>query len=383
MNGSLQITRLFGIPLRIHWTFALIIVWMFWVSLGSDGVFRFDYLLGMLWKVFILFTCVVLHELGHALMARRFGVNTRSILLLPIGGLAMLTRLPEKPIQEFLVAIAGPLVNIAIAILGVPLLLMVGVEKMSRLFAYAVNPGGNVFIYDFSQFEVVVAWIIGLNLILAIFNLIPAFPMDGGRILRSLLAIRMDRLQATKIASFVGQGLAIGVIAYTLLLGNTNWNLILIAGFVYITARNEYRAIRDTASLDKFSVGDIYRTVYTKLYLNDPVQKGFDLLEQKIEGNFLIFDEWQNLKGIISTPKLIELSKKDQLNESCEMHMQEKYEYVRPEMPISSVLSNMQQQQAFIYPVIDRYDTIIGVVDINLIYALISRERKGAQTASA
>ena len=279
MSGSFQIAKLFGIPVRIHWTFSLIFLWVLYVGQSSMGYFNWEVIAWTTASILALFICVILHELGHALTARRFGVNTRNILLLPIGGLAVLDRLPEKPFHEFLVAIAGPAVNLGLAIGFSPLLYIIPFERRERLFSYIMREP-NVFIRDITYFDGFLFGLVILNVLVAIFNLLPAFPMDGGRILRSLLAMRMDRVKATRFAAFLGQFLAGLLVIAGLYKGN--YVSAIIGAFIFFTASNEYRSIRNESLLKKFQVKDIFRPVFTKLYIGDPLVMAVDQLRRGI-----------------------------------------------------------------------------------------------------
>ena len=185
MFSSWRIGRPFGIDLYIHWTFWLLPLWIMY-SYDRTGPISLGFQLGL---VFALFVCVVLHELGHALTARAFGIGTESITLSPLGGLAKLGRMSWQPLEEFCIAVAGPLVNVVIAaILGTVL-----------LFGSLLRPGlmettGGTFL----------GLLLVMNIVMVVFNLLPAFPMDGGRVLRSALASFMGVLPATRIAAYVG-----------------------------------------------------------------------------------------------------------------------------------------------------------------------------------
>jgi Zn-dependent protease len=219
MRSSLKIASVFGIEVRIHLTFLLFLVWI-WFSYyqveGFSGAVQ-----GVLF-VLALFACVLLHEFGHAFAARGFGIATPDITLLPFGGVARLNRIPDTPWQELVVAIAGPLVNVVIAaVLIFVIHTSAGLEQLEYLESPRVE---------------LLAKLTTVNVMLVLFNLIPAFPMDGGRVLRALLAMAMPYARATQIAAWIGQGLAV-VFAIFGFLGNPM--LIFIAFFIFVGARQE------------------------------------------------------------------------------------------------------------------------------------------------
>ncbi len=221
MGSSWRLGRLQGITVQIHWTFLLLPLWVFGSSVLRGGSVQSASVSVIL--LLSVFGCVVLHELGHALMARRFGIATRDITLLPIGGVARLARMPRDSFQEFAIAVAGPAVNVVIAML----------LSLAFVAAWSAGIGAEVL-----GFIIQLAWI---NIALVLFNLIPAFPMDGGRILRSLLALVTSYRKATHIAVGVGQvaAAALGVLG---LVGG-NIMLVFLAGFVFIAAAAEARNI--------------------------------------------------------------------------------------------------------------------------------------------
>ncbi len=219
MPWSFPIGHLFGSELRVHATFFLLLAWIGvagWMDGGASGA-----AVSLLY-VLILFACVIAHEFGHALTARRFGIHTPDVTLLPIGGLARLERMPEKPGQEVLVALAGPAVNVVIFLV---LLALLGPGAIGQA------------VQDPLTLANLPAQIAVLNLILAVFNLIPAFPMDGGRVLRAGLSMVMDRVAATRVAATAGQGLAFAMGLYGLVVGNPI--LLFIALFIFMSAGAE------------------------------------------------------------------------------------------------------------------------------------------------
>ncbi|EMI45861.1 site-2 protease family protein [Rhodopirellula sp. SWK7] len=215
MNGSWHLGRFAGIDVRLHWTFLLLPLWIYFSSLASgSGALAAT---GSVLMILAVFACVLLHEFGHALTARRFGIPTRDITLLPIGGVASLERMPREPWKELAIAVAGPAVNVVIA---------------ASLFAalWIVNPVVGSVSSFVSQLAII-------NVALVVFNMLPAFPMDGGRVLRSLLAMRLPYLRATVIAARVGQCTAAGFGLLGLIGGNLL--LVFVAGFIILAAQGE------------------------------------------------------------------------------------------------------------------------------------------------
>jgi Zn-dependent protease len=226
LRWSIHLFRVAGINLGLHWSFLLLLGYAAWAGAEEAGW------LGLVWVtsfILLLFTCVVAHELGHCLVARRFGVQVGRILLLPIGGMAEFDRIPRRPGQEMAIAIAGPLVNFLL----VGLLLLAGVR---------FPPG-----WDIEQFPLTLAelgrHLVVVNIIMGCFNLVPVFPMDGGRIFRALLALRLPYLRATFVAATVGKILAV-IGATVMIFAFDNWLGALLFGFIFLVGELEYRAVR-------------------------------------------------------------------------------------------------------------------------------------------
>ena len=270
MRWSFQVAKFAGIPIRIHATFFLLVLWVFYPyfagrsSLAASGV---DVAL-----VLAAFTCIVLHELGHALTARRYGIRTRDITLLPIGGVARLERMPDRPRHEILVALAGPAVNVVLAALLFLVTMILrhttpgGLLSMDPLRgAFAQDPG-SMFLFRLFAF----------NIMVVLFNLIPAFPMDGGRVLRALLATRLDYVRATQIAAGIGQGIAV-LFAAAGLWGN-NPVLILIALFVFLAAGQESSMAQMRTAFDGVPVANAMITDFRTLRADQPLERAVEML---------------------------------------------------------------------------------------------------------
>lgn len=259
MKWSWKLGKIAGIDLKIHLTFVFLLIWIGFSTLLSGGTAAAA-LMEILF-ILALFLFVVLHEFGHALAARRFGISTRDITLLPIGGLARLETLPEDPKEEFIVAAAGPAVNIVIAGLLFVGLLLTGTFTQP----FDINSLMNNF------------WLrlLTVNVSLVIFNLIPAFPMDGGRVLRSLLASRMDHVKATRIAANVGRGLAVlmGIAGFFL----NPW-LILTAIFIWSGAGSEAQSIEIKAGLRGLKARDALVTQFYQVDANQSLGHAFQVM---------------------------------------------------------------------------------------------------------
>jgi Zn-dependent protease/CBS domain-containing protein len=284
--GSARIGRFAGIDVYVHFTFPLLLVWVaviYWNQTHTvAGV------VSGLALILSLFICVVLHEYGHALTARRFGIGTRSITLLPIGGVALLESMPRDPRQEIVVALAGPAVNVAIAVV-LYLLLRIG-SQPGALFG--LDPGR----------EALLPSLLAANVMLVVFNLLPAFPMDGGRVLRALLAMRMDRVRATRVAARVGQVLALGLGLLGLVGGNPF--LVLVAVFVWFGAGSEAGAVEVDARLGKQAAGRAMITDFRTLAPDDPLSHAVDLTLAGSQKDFPVV-EGDRLAGVATQAAIL------------------------------------------------------------------------------
>ena len=265
MSWSFNIGRIAGTAILVHVTFVLFLGWIFvasWVAGGPESAWQ------ALAFMLLLFACVVAHEFGHIFTARAFGVTTPDVVLLPIGGVARLERIPEEPWQEFLIAIAGPLVNVVIAVV---LVLLAGAQ-VNAVNLYAVeNPATSM-----------IDRLAAVNLFLAVFNMIPAFPMDGGRVLRAVLAARMGYVRATEIAAFVGQGVAFALGFIGLLY---NPLLIFIAIFVYLAASSEAHLVAIRAMSRGVPVSAAMMTQFATLTPEAHVEEAVQTLLRTSQGN--------------------------------------------------------------------------------------------------
>jgi Zn-dependent protease/CBS domain-containing protein len=288
MGWSLPIFRIAGIQLRIHITFLLLIGWLAfsYYTQGGSAVAASRVIF-----ILLLFLCVVLHEFGHAFAAKAFDINTPDITLLPIGGVARLERMPEEPKQELIIAVAGPMVNVVIA-LG----LFVAGGGRASLETSTVEGGA------------LIPQLMTINIMLVLFNLLPAFPMDGGRVLRALLATRLSYARATQIAAVVGQGFAFAFGFVGLL-----WNpfLIFIALFVYIGASQEAALAQMRDVSRRFPVSTAMVREFRTLLETAPLLEAVDALLATSQHDFPVVDESGNFAGVLMRNDLIAAFRKN------------------------------------------------------------------------
>jgi len=332
MKWSWRLGRVAGIDIYLHATFLIIVAWVGMAQWMAEHSLAAA-LEGVLFLLAI-FGCVVLHELGHALTARRYGIRTRDITLWPIGGVARLERFPELPRQELAVAIAGPLVNIAIA--GLLWALLSALEGAPEV------PEANLTNAPFLDQLLVV------NLFLALFNLLPAFPMDGGRILRALLAIRRSHVRATEMAAQVGQGMAL---IFGLLGLFTNPFLVFIAFFVWIGARSEAAMAQMQAAFRGMPVSRAMITDFQVLGPRDPLARAVELTLAGTQMDFPVL-EAQRLLGVLRQTDLLKGLSQQGPEAPSEGWMCRQLETVHPSDPLDQVAAAVQQAACRTVPVL-------------------------------
>lgn len=345
MRWSWKIAEVAGIPVRIHVTFMLLLVWIFW-SGAARGIPQALQGVGF---ILAAFGCVVLHEFGHALMGRRYGIVTRDITLLPIGGVARLERMPRHPRQEVAIALAGPLVNVVIA--GGLLLYM------------HVAPG----IYDFGDPNLLensfAARLLVFNVVVTVFNLIPAFPMDGGRVLRALLAMRLDYVRATRIAANVGQAIAM-VFGALGLFGNPM--LILIALFVFIGAGQESSMAQMHSVFDGVPVSRAMIRDFRALRSHEPISRAVELLLDGHQQDFPVLADSDGAPpvGILTRSDLLKAVAGGKTDTRVGEVARRPCGPVHPGEMLEDVFRKMQESGCQAVPVVEPGKGIVGMVTL-------------------
>jgi len=350
MKWSLKITTVAGIDVYLHLTFLILIAWIglaYWQMAGTvDAV-----VLGVGF-ILALFFCVLLHEFGHALTARKFGIRTRSIILLPIGGIATIEKIPENPREEIIIALAGPAVSFAIALLLWVVLKSGG--GLAPLEELSLSGG------SFLQRLMII------NLLLAAFNLLPALPMDGGRVFRALLALVMDPLKATRIAAFVAQAMAVGLALLGL---HYNLFLVLIAMFIWIGAAGEAGMASVKSVLAGIPAGKAMLTDFQLLRADESLARAVELTLSTSQKNFPVISGSRVVGALRQSDLLRGLHDHGKLCRVDQV-MQHDVPEVELSEPLDHLLENMQIKDSGLLIVKDQ-DRIAGVIDLDNIMELL------------
>lgn len=342
MGWSLSLGTIAGTKIRVHVLFLLLLVWVWMMHYGIGGV-------QAAWQgvffVIAIFVCVVLHEFGHIAAARYFGIRTPDITLLPIGGVARLERSPEKPLEEIIVALAGPLVNVAIALV---IFLVLGRASSAEELALIEDPR-----VDF------LARLGSVNVFLFLFNMIPAFPMDGGRVLRAVLAMVMPWWRATQIAATIGQGLAF-VFGFLGLFYNPL--LILIAVFVYLAAAAEAQnaQLRDAAA--SLLVSDVMITDFARLRRSATIEEAVEKLLSTTQHDFPVVDEDGRFDGLLTRDDIIRSLKERGASAPVIGGMHSNVPVIEAQQSLRTCLRLMQERGAPAVAVVDKGRRLVGLM---------------------
>lgn len=341
MKWQWRLGRFAGIDVYVHATFLLLIGWV-----GYDYWSKFQdwsrVFIGILF-ILALFACVVLHEYGHALTARKYGIKTRDITLYPIGGVARLERMPDRPIEELWVALAGPAVNVVIA--GIIFLYLVLTNSLSPFTSMSLTGGSFL------------ERLMTVNVILAVFNLIPAFPMDGGRVLRALLALKLDYVQATQIAATIGQGIALlfGFIGLF-----TNSFLLFIALFVWIGAAQEASTVQVRHSLGGIPITRAMQTDFQTLVPSDTLARVVELILAGSQQDFPVIENGR-VTGILDRDTFISALSKNGQNTPVSEVMHRNVPEIDSHDMVETALTRLQESGSKTLPVLHG-DRLVGLI---------------------
>ena len=350
MKWSFKAARFAGIDVYVHATFFILIAWIGLSIWQEQADIRAVF--SGIGFILVLFVCVVLHEFGHALTARRFGTRTRHITLLPIGGVAALERMPDDPKQEFLVALAGPAVNVVIAL---------------ALWLWLQLSSGFVSAEDIAATDgPFLGRLMAINVMLAVFNLLPALPMDGGRVLRAILAMRLEPARATQIAASVGQVLAV----WMALFGFFYYPfLVFVALFVWIGAAGEAGSANMKSILAGVSVGDATLTDVQTLSPEQPLSRAIEKTLAGSQKDFPVLLDGV-VTGVLTQSALLQGLQAQGSGAQVRDWMQCEVQTVDTREPLAKVLERLRDSPCKLLPVSDA-GRVVGFINIDNIAELI------------
>jgi Zn-dependent protease/CBS domain-containing protein len=369
MKWSWRVGSIAGIALYVHATFLLLLAWV------AIGEYQSSHSVGAALNgvlfVVAVFATVVLHELGHALAARRYGIKTRDITLLPIGGVARLERMPREPKQELVVALAGPAVNVVIA---------------GLLYLWLRLSGGVPVLLDSATLSAgflertFLARLLAVNLWLVLFNLIPAFPMDGGRVLRAVLAMRSgDYAQATETAARVGRffALVFGIVGLFVVV---NPFLVFIALFVWLGAAGEAAAAQTAAMLDDVPIQRLMMTDVRTLEPRDPLSRAVRLILDGFQQDFPVVENG-SVRGMLTRAALLKALAERGETGLVGDAMDREFQQASPHEPAEEVLARLKSSGSHSLPVI-RDGHLLGVLTMENVgeYVMVQAALRGAKT---
>ena len=341
-SWSIRLIRVFGIQLELHFTFLILLAWVAWDGWQEAGI------TGGAWSltlISILFVCVVLHELGHCLVALHYRIPIHRILLLPIGGMAQFGKIPRNPTKELLITVAGPAVNFGVVAL---LYAFIGWPEKTFLFSFRYDLHG------------LLVFVLLFNLIMGFFNLLPIFPMDGGRILRALLAMRFSYLESTKLAVWVAKPLAIAGIVLALTTLDSILTAILFA-FIFIGGELEYSLVRRREALGGLTVADVTGTDYVVMNSGASVHDAVSRFRIDVPKTIVLLDNGI-LKGLLSPSELRKLASKAQPDDLLIPETEKKITVLQADWPLEIFADSILHKKQSVYPV-SRLNTLVGIVE--------------------
>ena len=358
MGWTITIGRVAGTEVKVHLTFFILVA--FWAMAGYNAGGPAGAITAAL-LLLALFACILLHEFGHILMARRFGVRTPDVILLPIGGVARLERIPDEPRQELLIALAGPAVTLAIVVLLYLVLAVSGPEPS----LWGLQPAGP-FLDNLMR----------VNLYLLLFNLFPAFPMDGGRVLRALLASRLGLVSGTRIAARLGQASAVVAGFYGLTAGMPI--LLLISLFVFLGAGAEAAAVETRAAGAGLNAAQMMVTDFRSIPIHASLAHAVELLLSSEQREFPVVDNNGRVEGILTRDHIIKgLSQRGQDSTVGEV-MAAQAPVVAPTLGFQEALERLRASGLPALPVVDSTGRLVGLLTMDNITDLLLVRRAGA-----
>ena len=366
MSWSIKFAKVKGIDIKVHLTFILILVWAAYRWSVSTGEGLQGALFGIV-ATLLLFFSVTLHELGHSMQALKHGVNVRGITLMPMGGLAQMDEIPEEPNKELGIAIVGPLVNFTIAAILIAVGFLLDTRALVSLDELQSSLGR-------VSWSGLLAYLTSANLLMGLFNLIPAFPMDGGRILRALLAKKLSYARATKIAAQVGQGLALLMGLWGFMSGS--WTLVIIAIFVWMGAGQENQSAQVKHTLGEVTVGQVMTRSPVTIRVNDSLSKAVELTMSTSQADFPVL-KWDSHKvaGMLTEKDLLRGLQTQGVGGTVREAMRTRAAFTRADELLHTAQQKMLMERTSALLVLNTEGELLGLLtanDINEAYRLMA-----------
>jgi Zn-dependent protease/CBS domain-containing protein len=358
MGWTITLGRVAGTEIKVHLTFFILVV--FWAMAGYQQAGPAGAVAACL-LLFALFACVLLHEFGHILMAGRFGVRTPDVILLPIGGVARLERIPDEPKQELLIALAGPAVTLAIVV---------------ALYAVLALGGNPPRLGELDPDGPFLETLLRVNFYLLVFNLFPAFPMDGGRVLRALLASRLGLIAGTRIAARFGQASAVVAGLYGLSTGQPL--LALVALFVFLGAGAEAAAVETRAAGEGLNVTQMMVTHFRAIPVHATLADAVELLLSSEQREFPVVDNLGRVEGLLTRDNLIRGISQRGTSSTVGEAMTAQVQPVSPGLGFQEALHRLRSSGLPALPVVDDGGRLVGMLTLDNITDLLLVRRARA-----
>jgi Zn-dependent protease/predicted transcriptional regulator len=356
MSWSYRLIRIAGTDVKVHVTFVLLLIWQGLAVYPTGGAEAVLITIGL---IIAVFTCVLLHEFGHIFMARRFGIRTPDVILLPIGGVARLERMPEQPKQELLIAIAGPLVTLLIALGFYFYLRLQGAVPALVTLEFGDDSAAGLLMH--------------INVMLLLFNLLPAFPMDGGRVLRSLLAMKWGFPRATRTAAAVGQFMAMTGGMYGLV--SNHFILVLIAFFVFLGAGAELAAVEHRTAGRGMLVRDMMMTRFQVIPIHASLEDAVRMLLEGDQKEFPVLDNGGRIEGMLSRENLIKGLAARGPRSTVQEAMTPNVAVLSPDLDFEHALEILRASRIPALPVVGPGGELTGILSTDNVAELIQVKR--------
>lgn len=370
MRFSWQLGKIAGIPLQFHWSFVLVFVWVIYTSWSPEGGIDTDALLSVgIWTV-LVFMAVLLHEYGHAFVARWLGIGTKKIVIYPLGGGAYLEHMPEEPNKEILIAIGGPLINILLAVVVAPLIWLSANWKRKALLVYILRPESNVPVFGVGPLDYAIVLFFVLNLMLAFFNLLPAYPLDGGRIFRAALSWVLGRDRATIAAALLGVAFAAVFLGFAIYL--SDWLFGVGALLVALFAIMEINALWRTRLLRRHVVSEVAAANFPRIYLQDGMYEAWDAYQQNERQGLIVLNSWQEVMGALGAEQFSQWQEDQAPADAVSFYYKNQWQAFGPANNLLEVARYLDGNSIGVVPVFEN-GRLTGIVTGQQLLQLIRR----------